>query len=176
MSRTPTVGICSRSSQEPTFKVWSKSGQYQLRYRTEVWQNIISQVYSCNRLILTRLLVTSLSWNRMCSTPGPNLIPVKSNWWWQSCLTASTYWRRIWSLPHLQLKGMFSLSLLQNHLGKKRQTRIRSSVSNKMKILILFEKIPQSGICPAPCVLCQCTVVFACRLFCLCTYGQCRAY
>ena len=42
----------------------------------------------------------------------------------------------------------------------------------------LQKKIPQSGICPAPCVLCQCTVVFAwkCRLFCLCTYRQCRIY
>ena len=37
-------------------------------------------------------------------------------------------------------------------------------------------KIPQSGICPAPCVLRQCTVVFAwkCRLLCLCMYVQCR--
>ena len=35
-----------------------------------------------------------------------------------------------------------------------------------------------SRICPAPCVLRQCTVVFAwkCRLFCLCTHGQCRVY
>ena len=29
---TVTVGICERWSQEPSFKVWSKSGQYQLRY------------------------------------------------------------------------------------------------------------------------------------------------
>ena len=26
---TVTVGICSRCSQEPTFKVWSKSGPFQ---------------------------------------------------------------------------------------------------------------------------------------------------
>ena len=39
-------------------------------------------------------------------------------------------------------------------------------------------KIPQSGICPAPCVLCLFTVVFAwkCRLFCLCRHGQCRVH
>ena len=39
-----------------------------------------------------------------------------------------------------------------------------------------LKKIPQSGICLAPRVLCQCTVVFAwkCRLFCLCVPGQCR--
>ena len=39
----------------------------------------------------------------------------------------------------------------------------------------ITKKIPQSGICPAPCVLRQCTVVFAwkCRLFCLCAYVQC---
>ena len=37
-------------------------------------------------------------------------------------------------------------------------------------------KIPQSGICPAPCALCQCTVVFAwkCCLCCLCAHVQCR--
>ena len=29
---TVTVGICERWSQEPSFKVWSKSGHYQLRY------------------------------------------------------------------------------------------------------------------------------------------------
>ena len=29
---TVTAGICSRWSQQPTFKVWSKSGQWQLRY------------------------------------------------------------------------------------------------------------------------------------------------
>ncbi len=29
---TVTVGICERWSQEPSFKVWLKSGQYQLRY------------------------------------------------------------------------------------------------------------------------------------------------
>ena len=36
--------------------------------------------------------------------------------------------------------------------------------------------MPQSGICPAPCVLRQCTVVFAwkCHLFCLCAHVQCR--
>ena len=40
----------------------------------------------------------------------------------------------------------------------------------------LKKKIPQSGICPAPCVLCQCTVVFAwkCHRLCLCAHGQCR--
>ena len=34
------------------------------------------------------------------------------------------------------------------------------------------------GICPVPCVLCQCTVVFAfkCRLFPLCAHGPCRMY
>ena len=37
------------------------------------------------------------------------------------------------------------------------------------------QKIPQSGMCPAPCVLNQCTVVFAC-LFCLCVQGQWRIY
>ena len=38
------------------------------------------------------------------------------------------------------------------------------------------KEIPQSGICPAPCALRQCTVVFAwkCCLFCLCTHVQCR--
>ena len=29
---TVTVGICERWSQEPSLKVWSKSGQYQLGY------------------------------------------------------------------------------------------------------------------------------------------------
>ena len=39
-------------------------------------------------------------------------------------------------------------------------------------------EIPQSGICPAPCVPCLFTVVFAwkCCLFCLCAHGQCRIY
>ena len=38
------------------------------------------------------------------------------------------------------------------------------------------EKIPQSGICPAPCMLCQSTVVFAwkCHFFCFCAHVQCR--
>ena len=41
-----------------------------------------------------------------------------------------------------------------------------------------LKKIPQRGICPVPCVLHKCTVVFArkCRLFCLCVCGQCRVY
>ena len=29
---TVTFGICSRWSKVPTFKLWTKSGQYQLRY------------------------------------------------------------------------------------------------------------------------------------------------
>ena len=31
-----TAKICSRCPQEPTFKVWSKSGQSQLRYQVRV--------------------------------------------------------------------------------------------------------------------------------------------
>ena len=34
------VGICSRWSQGPTFKIWSKSGQWQLRYS---WYGQMSQ-------------------------------------------------------------------------------------------------------------------------------------
>ena len=37
---TVTVGICLRWSQGPTFKVWSKSGQWQLRYS---WYGQMSQ-------------------------------------------------------------------------------------------------------------------------------------
>ena len=39
-------------------------------------------------------------------------------------------------------------------------------------------EIPQSGICPAPCVPFLFTVVFAwkCRLFCVCAHGQCHIY
>ena len=39
-------------------------------------------------------------------------------------------------------------------------------------------EIPQSGICPAQCVLCLFRVVFASKycLFCLCAHGQCRVH
>ena len=45
-------------------------------------------------------------------------------------------------------------------------------------ILATELKTPQSGICSARCVLCQCTVVFAweCHFFCLCAHGQCHVY
>ena len=54
--------------------------------------------------------------------------------------------------------------------GKKKWPQRRYMAERNLKI--------SSGICPAPCVLCQCTVVFAwkCRLFCLWAYGQCCIY
>ena len=53
---------------------------------------------------------------------------------------------------------------------------IRVKLPIALNCIKCIEKIPQSGICPALCVLRHYTVVFAwkCCLFCLCAHGQCR--
>ena len=56
--------------------------------------------------------------------------------------------------------------------------KIHSIIVRYWKMTARQQQILQSRICPAPCVLCQCTVVFAwnCHLFCLCAHWQCRVY
>ena len=56
-----------------------------------------------------------------------------------------------------------------------KQARQKSTNMLRLMCALLGQKkIPQSRICPAPCVLRRCTVVFVwkCRHFCSCTHGQ----
>ena len=83
------------------------------------------------------------------------------------------------SVRKINLHGRPNSVGSQHHLGnsqlyKKFWIPIPMQISKRNK----NKKIPQSGICPAPCMLRQCTVVFAwkCRLFYSCAYGQCRVY
>ena len=60
---TLTVGICSRWSLEPTFKVWSKSGLWQLRY---------------GQMSLGQILPTQMSfWKLQCVQIDPRNLPLK---------------------------------------------------------------------------------------------------
>ena len=84
-----------------------------------------------------------------------------------------------WSRVTLVLSLNFKLNIIS-------QPSPKSKLNLVLKELILKNdrngSIWQSGIskslavCPAPCVLCQCTVIFAgkCRLFCLCAHEQCH--
>ena len=61
-----TVGICSNRSQEPTFKVWSKSGLWQLRYS---WYGQMSQ---------GQMLPEQMSfWKLKYVQIGPRNLPLK---------------------------------------------------------------------------------------------------
>ena len=77
-----------------------------------------------------------------------------------------TYYARDFEIPLCHIPPLRSFLLIEGLLESKNGGLWQSGISKSL------------AVCPAPCVLRQCTVVLAwkCRLFCLCAYGQCRVY